>query len=325
MVAEFTVNHAKRSQLRMNLGISATNTTTPASTWFPTYVLSNAGGAYAFNGGTTAMDGTFFFDFTELVPTTTTAKRWYVGAYDNASGDPATLKSFRLFEVKDTGDVLAGTAANVPQTADGGQQVYAWVDYTYNSGNMAPVAVISASPTAGSVPLTVSFDGSGSYDPDGVIASYSWNFGDGGTASGAAVSHTYTSAGTFTATLVVTDSKGVTSETNEVIVVTDPNVLDAPSGLSATVNRPTVTLNWTDNSGNETNFYVERGVKAKGKTTWSRVGTVGANVTTLSQSVADGSYQYRVQAYSSTTGRTSAYSNTVSVTVGSSKGKPPKK
>ena len=48
-------------------------------------------------------------------------------------------------------------------------------------------------------------------DPDGTIASYAWTFGDGGTGSGRRPHHTYTTAGTFTATLKVTDNAGATA------------------------------------------------------------------------------------------------------------------
>ncbi|MHC4914793.1 MAG: PKD domain-containing protein [Planctomycetota bacterium] len=329
MVARFTLNHARRNQLRAHLGTSNVGQTTPSSNWYPGYALSFAGGAYAFNGTTTAVDGTFYFDFTDLVPSTTEARRWFVGMYDNTAGDPVTIKGFQLYQVKDSGDLLVGTAANVPQTADGGQQKYAWIDYTYNSGNVAPTAVMVASPTSGNVPLPVSFDGTGSTDPDGNIVSYAWNFGDGGTAAGATVTHTYTIEGTYTASLTVTDDKGGTSQTTQVITVVDPNKINAPSGLAASVSGSTVTLIWTDNSGNETGFHVERGVKRKGRVTWTRAATVGANVTGFSETVANGTYRYRVQAFNSTTGQTSDYSNEVQAQVGSKgggggKGKKPK-
>jgi len=225
MVAEFTVNHLKRNQLGMTLGLSATNQTTPSSTWYPYEVAYYSGGPYAFNGGTTAVDGTFYYDFTDLVPPATETKRWYVGMRDNATGDVATIKVFRLYEVTPTGDVPVGTAANVPQTADGGEQVYAWVDYQYNSGNVAPAAVATVTPTSGIEGQTVfAFDGTGSSDPDGVIASYAWAFGDGANANGANATHTYASAGTFTAMLTVTDNMGATgTDTVSVIVNPDPN------------------------------------------------------------------------------------------------------
>ncbi len=52
----------------------------------------------------------------------------------------------------------------------------------------------------------VEFDGRGSYDPDGVIVSYVWSFGDGHTATGALVTHRYEVVGSFTVALLVTDN-----------------------------------------------------------------------------------------------------------------------
>lgn len=76
------------------------------------------------------------------------------------------------------------------------------------AANQAPIARIAANPTSGTVPLTVHFDGSTSSDPDGVIASYAWSFGDGSNGTGATTDHTYTTAGTYTARLTVTDNQG---------------------------------------------------------------------------------------------------------------------
>jgi PKD repeat protein len=50
----------------------------------------------------------------------------------------------------------------------------------------------------------------GSIDPNGSIVSYSWNFGDGTTAAGRDVTHTYAQDGEFTVTLIVTDNDGLT-------------------------------------------------------------------------------------------------------------------
>lgn len=78
--------------------------------------------------------------------------------------------------------------------------------------NVAPIALTTGTtPTSGTAPLTVSFVGSNSYDPDGVIASYLWNFGDGTTSTLSNVSHTYSAAGTYNASLTVTDNSGAQS------------------------------------------------------------------------------------------------------------------
>jgi PKD domain len=103
----------------------------------------------------------------------------------------------------------------------------------------APSAALTASPRTGKVPLTVAFDGSGSSDPDAgdSVASYTFDFGDGSapvTQSSPTITHTYTNAGDFEATLTVTDSHGKKS-------INDTSTLIEVS--------PTVTC-FEDDSGN---------------------------------------------------------------------------
>jgi len=81
-----------------------------------------------------------------------------------------------------------------------------------------PTAVIVASPVSGDPPLTVAFDASGSTDDRG-IASYGWDFGDGSTGTGVAITHTYENAGVFVATLTVTDLFGNEGIAIEIITV----------------------------------------------------------------------------------------------------------
>jgi chitodextrinase/plastocyanin len=64
-----------------------------------------------------------------------------------------------------------------------------------------------------------SFDGSGSNDPDGSVSSHDWNFGDGASGSGAAVEHTYQSAGDYSVELRVTDDSAAVSTQTRTITV----------------------------------------------------------------------------------------------------------
>jgi PKD repeat protein len=87
--------------------------------------------------------------------------------------------------------------------------------------NKPPVVDLNAAPSSGQAPLTVSFDGSHSSDPDGSIVSYQWSFGDGASASGATAGHRY-SAGTYTAALTVTDDSGATTSATRQITASPP-------------------------------------------------------------------------------------------------------
>src|SRR6202043_1277024 len=93
----------------------------------------------------------------------------------------------------------------------------------------------------------------------------------------AATSHTYITAGTFTAKLTVTHSLNATSAATANITAS-PVVVNAPSGLTASASSGTVTLKWADNSSNESGFYIERA--PSGTTSFTRIGQTGANIVT---------------------------------------------
>ena len=102
-------------------------------------------------------------------------------------------------------------ALNIVEAGDGGGGG--------GGGNTAPTVSINASSTTVEAGTAVEFDGSGSADSDGSIASYSWDFGDGTTASGVAPTHTYESAGDYSATLTVTDDDGATASDSIAVTV----------------------------------------------------------------------------------------------------------
>jgi len=73
-------------------------------------------------------------------------------------------------------------------------------------------AAASGNPASGKVPMTVKFDGTATGGCPDATATYSWDFGDGTTSTEQSPSHTYAKAGSYTASLTVTDSKGGTSQ-----------------------------------------------------------------------------------------------------------------
>jgi PKD repeat protein len=79
--------------------------------------------------------------------------------------------------------------------------------------------VFATTPAVPTLGQPVSFDGLGSSDPDGTIASYAWDFGDGTTGTGASATHAYQSAGTYTVRLTVTDSAGQKATASRAVTV----------------------------------------------------------------------------------------------------------
>jgi len=81
-----------------------------------------------------------------------------------------------------------------------------------STGNQPPVAN-AGGPYTGIIDTSITCNGSGSYDPDGTIVCYDWDFGDNSTGSGVNPSHIYTDPGIYTVNLTVTDNKGLSDFT----------------------------------------------------------------------------------------------------------------
>jgi PKD repeat protein len=82
-----------------------------------------------------------------------------------------------------------------------------------------PVAKITASAPSVALAGTVSFDAAGSHSQDGSPLTYTWNFNDGATATGAHVSHAFVLTGSSFVTLIATDGRGARSVATASIVV----------------------------------------------------------------------------------------------------------
>ena len=114
---------------------------------------------------------------------------------------------------------------------------------TYTSANQPPLAKATATPTAGTAPLTVNFDGSGSSDPEGGPLTYAWDLdGDGAydDSTQARPIYTYTAGGSYAAKLKVTDDRlaAGTASVNITVGNTAPSVV---------INAPTAGTTWKVN------------------------------------------------------------------------------
>jgi len=129
------------------------------------------------------------------------------------------------------GDGTSGAAFAVihSYTEDGNYTVVLAV--TDNSGSVgmvsiivriqdrAPTASFTFTPTSPLAGQVLGFDGSSSYDSDGTVIGFVWNFGDGVTSNGINASHAYATNGTYTVSLTVMDDDGVAGSSDTSIIV----------------------------------------------------------------------------------------------------------
>ena len=174
-------------------------------------------------------------------------------------------------------------------------------------------AVMSATPTTGTAPLSVAFDGSGSTTTNGTVTSWAWSFGDGASGTGPVVTHVYSASGAYTASLTVRDSSGASSTATTSIVV-NPAPPASPSALTASLSGTLVLLAWQDNSSNETGFSLER-CEGAGCTSFAILATQWPDFPSFSDygALAGLTYRYRVRSFNA--GGYSPYSNIATITV----------
>ncbi|MEE6260404.1 ThuA domain-containing protein [Plantactinospora sonchi] len=171
---------------------------------------SSAGGGAQIEVRAGAADGPLLA--TASVPNTGGWQTWADVTAQLAS--PSTVSGPLFFVAKNpAGATGTGAILNVN-----------WVDFVGRgiTENAPPAVSVSADPTTGTAPVRVAFDGTAS-DAEGDGLTYAWDFGDGGTADTLDAVHTYAVAGTFVATLTVTDERGAQSSAYVSIRVEAPN------------------------------------------------------------------------------------------------------
>jgi PKD repeat protein len=189
-----------------------------SSTYYDTIVLDSTPptGSITINGG--------------AAYTTSTSVTLNLAAFDATSG--VSQMCFAESSSWSNYEPYATSKSFTLASGDGTKVVY--VQYKDNAGlidsSYALIVLDTTLPVANAgqnqnvqIGQVVTFNGAGSTDNTG-IASYQWNFGDGGTGSGISPTHTYSTAGTYTVSLMVTDLAGnkAASSSNVTVEVAIP-------------------------------------------------------------------------------------------------------
>jgi hypothetical protein len=213
---------------------------------------------------------------------------------------------------------LAGTAVVRAQHATMGGDVTGVI--TVISAPKPPVALFKYNPQTGFAPCEISFNASSSYDPDGQIVSYAWDFGGGSTGEGVNVCHTYAHKGEFAVTLRVTDNDGLSDTatariTLQAFVVYPPIDVQLKREINRSLFRKEAfhTISWSPNPANTgltvTSYRVYRKDAGTGDESFGLIGTVSGGALTYVDGYLDASkkFVYAVTAVESG-GRESAFS-----------------
>jgi hypothetical protein len=163
--------------------------------------------------------------------------------------------------------------------------------------NQPPIASFTESATKVKVGDTINFDASGSSDPDGVIVSYNWDFGDATNGVGAIVNHAYSNPGTYTVTLTVTDDDGATKTASATkivircsgdISVTNDDITCGSTDFTVTVTNTgsDLTADITDELWKDVDCNSIRDTEAVAAKTWSNVPILAGQTITKSWSTS---------------------------------------
>jgi PKD repeat protein/glucose/arabinose dehydrogenase len=221
-----------------NTGLTNLPAAKPATTWHG-YSERDARFPYLGTGG--APTGGPRYDYDAGNPSTTKFPafydgKWFIGEWNNGWIKTATLNDDGTARGVGAFDLESGykRPMDIEFGPDGSLYVIEWgsgfggnnldsgiyrIDYV--GAGRRPVAHATATPDNGPAPLTVSFTGDGSSDPDGTAITHAWDFDGDGTVDSteANPSHTYAQAGNYTATLRVTDATGAAGVDNVRITV----------------------------------------------------------------------------------------------------------
>jgi len=236
MFLEYTIRGRDRSQVKAWTQMGEIDSVVAFGLSKKVTLLSGLGGHYSFDGTQIECEMTIVTDCG--APLSVSNRRWSLYVDDMVQGNVTTIQSCSLYQVTDGGDLLVGWSSVTPRIIDSSSTSLG-IDYQYDSFNISPIACMEYRNFQGNEYV---FNGSGSFDPDGQVVSYQWNFGDGSSGDGPLVSHSYLPVGNYRVWLTVTDleaSQG--TNTTYIVCNTDRNpttvlsVTEGPVGTEVTV------------------------------------------------------------------------------------------
>ena len=121
-------------------------------------------------------------------------------------------------------DGIGDTLYSIDGDKDNYPLIEPWENYFFPEENQPPTASFTYTPENPLVNQPITFNASASYDPDGNIAAYEWDFGDGNITNTTheIINHSYSETGNYEVTLTVTDDDGATNSTTKIITVYPP-------------------------------------------------------------------------------------------------------
>jgi PKD repeat protein len=186
-------------EIRINAGSSIVVSANPASIPNP-------------EGGTSQITATVFGDNSQPLPNTPLV---FISTAGTLSSGGQLLRTDTNGQATDTLSTnIAATVTVTSGSLSGSVQV---------AINLAPVADFTFSPSSPRITDIITFDGGTSRDSDGIVVSWTWDFGDGtGTFTGQVQQHQYTVAQTYSVTLTVRDNQGAQNTIIKQVTVSNP-------------------------------------------------------------------------------------------------------
>lgn len=211
-----------------------------------------------------------------------------LSGYHSADGANWTL--IESTNISMSGTCYVGLASTSNNSLNANETTYDNVEISIPM--FSPSCSFTATPNSGSAPVNVVLDASATSDPDGSIAAYQWDYGNGATGLGQVVTASYSAAGSYTVTLTAYDNSGLTCSSSTLINVSEP--CTAPNDVTVgNVGDNNGLLNWSSITG--ASFYRFQ-YREQGTTSWT-TNNLTSPVAIVSNLNSCSTYEYRIKTF----------------------------